>query len=212
MARVQGQYVFETEKKDTALNKLLNEIQGGIKLRPTKTNDRSKPILDGLRKFRRQMTIEEQIMKSESKAMLAADPQSPIPDDDEEDGLDDIDKVRDDLQSTKQMLALELRNKEAQERENKRLMAKIANLEAELERERQRVASGGDSAAYEAPTSNGGDDAVVKSLKKEAEEAQKTSKLLEKKYHDVAERLDSSQKEVEEQKRLIANLEKRLQV
>lgn len=211
MARVQGQYVFETEKKDTALNKLLNEIQGGIKLRPTKTNDRSKPILDGLRKFRRQMTIEEQIMKSESKAMLAADPQSPIPDDDEEDGLDDIDKVRDDLQSTKQMLALELRNKEAQERENKRLMAKIANLEAELERERQRVASGG-AEAYEAPTSNGGDDAVVKSLKKEAEEAQKTSKLLEKKYHDVAERLDSSQKEVEEQKRLIANLEKRLQV
>lgn len=212
MARVQGQYVFETEKKDTALNKLLNEIQGGIKLRPTKTNDRSKPILDGLRKFRRQMTIEEQIMKSESKAMLAADPQSPIPDDDEEDGLDDIDKVRDDLQSTKQMLALELRNKEAQERENKRLMAKIANLEAELERERQRMASGGGSEAYEAPTSNGSDDAVVKSLKKEAEEAQKTSKLLEKKYHDVAERLDSSQKEVEEQKRLIANLEKRLQV
>lgn len=150
-------------------------------------------------------------MKSESKAMLAADPQSPIPDDDEEDGLDDIDKVRDDLQSTKQMLALELRNKEAQERENKRLMAKIANLEAELERERQRVASGG-SASYEAPTSNGADDAVVKSLKKEAEEAQKTSKLLEKKYHDVAERLDSAQKEVEEQKRLIANLEKKLQV
>lgn len=211
MARVQGQYVFETEKKDTALNKLLNEIQGGVKLRPVKTNDRSKPILDGLRKFRRQMTIEEQIMKSESKAMLAADPQSPIPDDEEEDGLDDIDKVRDDLQSTKQMLALELRNKEAQERENKRLMAKIANLEAELERERQRMASGG-SEASAAPISNGGDDAVVKSLKKEAEEAQKTSKLLEKKYHDVAERLDSSQKEVEEQKRLIANLEKKLQV
>lgn len=48
--------------------------------------------------------------------------------------MDDIDKVRDDLQSTKQMLALELRNKEAQERENKRLLARIQNLEAELEK------------------------------------------------------------------------------
>lgn len=53
--------------------------------------------------------------------------------------MDDIDKVRDDLQSTKQMLALELRNKEAQIRENKRLLAKIQNLEAELEKERNRT-------------------------------------------------------------------------
>lgn len=50
--------------------------------------------------------------------------------------MDDIDKVRDDLQSTKQMLALELRNKEAQIRENKRLQARLQNLEAELEKER----------------------------------------------------------------------------
>lgn len=52
----------------------------------------------------------------------------------EVDELDDIDKVRDDLQSTKQMLALELRNKEAQEMENKRLLQRLANLEAELEK------------------------------------------------------------------------------
>lgn len=183
-------------------------------MKPTRTNDRSKPILDGLRKFRRQMTIEEKILKSESKAMIMAEhPTSPILDDEEPDELDDIDKVRDDLQSTKQMLALELRNKEAQERENKRLMSKIANLEAELEREKQRVASGGEaSAADSVAISNGSDDIVVKSLKKEAEEAQKTSKLLEKKYQDAAEQLDSKQKEVEEQKRLIANLEKKLQV
>lgn len=214
MAKVQGQYVFETEKKTTALDNLLKDIQGGIKLKPTRTNDRSKPILDGLRKFRRQMTIEEKILKSESKAMIMAEhPTSPILDDEEPDELDDIDKVRDDLQSTKQMLALELRNKEAQERENKRLMSKIANLEAELEREKQRVASGGEaSAADSVAISNGSDDIVVKSLKKEAEEAQKTSKLLEKKYQDAAEQLDSKQKEVEEQKRLIANLEKKLQV
>lgn len=50
--------------------------------------------------------------------------------------MDDIDKVRDDLQSTKQMLALELRTKEAQIRENKKLLSKIQNLEAELEKER----------------------------------------------------------------------------
>lgn len=50
------------------------------------------------------------------------------------DEMDDIDKVRDDLQSTKQLLAFELRNKEAQIRENKKLLAKIQNLEAELEK------------------------------------------------------------------------------
>lgn len=216
MAKVQGQYVFETEKKNTALDKLLNEIQGGIRLKPTKTNDRSKPILDGLRKFRRQMTIEEKILKSESKAMmsLAEHPdESPDLDDEEPDEFDDIDKVRDDLQSTKQMLALELRNKEAQERENKRLLSKIANLEAELEREKQRVANGGGASnADTGAMSNGADDVVVKTLKKESEEAQKTSKLLEKKYQEAAEQLDNKQKEVEEQRRLIASLEKRLQV
>lgn len=39
--------------------------------------------------------------------------------------MDDIDAVRDDLQSTKQMLALELRNKEALDRDNKRLQVKL---------------------------------------------------------------------------------------
>lgn len=40
--------------------------------------------------------------------------------------------MRDDLQSAKQMLALELRNKEALERENKRLLARVSNLQEEL--------------------------------------------------------------------------------
>lgn len=208
LAKVQGQYIFETEKKNTALDKLLNQIQGGIKLKPTRTNDRSKPILDGLRKFRRQMTLEEQLLKSESKAQLAFtdSPQSPILDD-EEDELDDIDKVRDDLQSTKQMLALELRNKETQERENKRLAAKVANLEAELAREKWKPLASEAEAENVSP-----DDAIINNVKKEAEEALKTAKLLEKKYQDAAEHLDKAQKEIEEQKRLIANLEKRLQV
>lgn len=86
-------------------------------------------LLLGLRKFRRQMTIEEQIQKSMSMADVVAVAAEP-------DELDDIDKVRDDLQSTKQMLALELRNKEALERENKRLMARLLNLEVELEKDK----------------------------------------------------------------------------
>lgn len=56
--------------------------------------------------------------------------------------MDDIDKVRDDLQSTKQMLASELRNKEAHERESKRLLARIQNLEAELEKEKSKNKDG----------------------------------------------------------------------
>lgn len=210
MTKVQGQYIFETEKKNTELDKLLHEIQSGVKLRPTKTNDRSRPILNGLRKFRRQMTIEEQIHKSESKGVLNESVNAIILNDDEEDELDDIDKVRDDLQSTKQMLALELRNKEAQERENKRLLAKIANLEAELQREKE--LSSGDTTQTTSVTSNGTDEVLIKNLKKDAEEAQKTSKMLEKKYQETAEHLDAAQKEIEEQKRLIANLEKKLQV
>ena len=75
------------------------------------------------------MTIEEQIQKSVSMADVVAAVVDP-------DELDDIDKVREDLQSAKQMLALELRNKEAIERENKRLLARLANLEAELEKEK----------------------------------------------------------------------------
>lgn len=76
------------------------------------------------------MTIEEQLQKSVSMADVVAAAVQP-------DELDDIDKVRDDLQSAKQMLALELRSKEAMERENKRLAARLAILE-ELEKEKSR--------------------------------------------------------------------------
>lgn len=102
--------MFESEKSNVH-NELLKEIQQGIRLKSVRTNDRSKPMLEGLRKFRRQLTIEEQIQKAE---------ETPV-DAEIQDEMDDIDAVRDDLQSTKQMLALELRNKEALERDNKRL-------------------------------------------------------------------------------------------
>lgn len=138
-----------------------------------------------------------------------------LPVEESEDEVDDIDKLRDDLQSTKQMLALELRNKEAQERENKRLLAKIQNLEAELSK--SKPSDGGDSApepvaaAATGSSAQPANDALVKSLKSEAEEAQKTSKALEKKYQDVASELDVAKAAIEEQKRKIANLEKQLQ-
>lgn len=107
-------FVFESEKSNMH-NQLLKQIQSGVKLKAVKTNDRSRPILEGLRKFRRQLTIEEQMQKAEKASVDEVVP----------DELDDIDAVRDDLQSTKQMLALELRNKEALERENKRLQVRI---------------------------------------------------------------------------------------
>lgn len=104
--------MFESEKSNMH-NQLLKQIQQGIQLKRVQCNDRSRPMLEGLRKFRRQLTIEEQMQKAE-------EPSEESPSDD----MDDIDAVRDDLQSTKQMLALELRNKEALERENKRLQVK----------------------------------------------------------------------------------------
>lgn len=139
-------------------------------------------------------------------------PPSPKDVEESEDEMDDIDKLRDDLQSTKQMLALELRNKEAQERENKLLLAKIANLEAELEREKSKTKSDTDSTAKtdSVKSSAVADDALVNSLKKDAEEARKTCKELEKKYQQSAEQLDGARAEIEEHKRIIANLEKKL--
>lgn len=110
------------------------------------------------------------------------------------------------MQSTKQMLALEMRNKEAQDRENKRLLAKIQNLEVELSKSKKTETAGSTAAALEIWSN----DALVKALKNEADESQKSAKSLEKRYQDVAEQLDDAKTEIDEQKRKIAALEKQL--
>ncbi|XP_043502609.1 trichohyalin-like [Polistes fuscatus] len=182
-------FVFESEKSNMH-NQLLKQIQQGVKLKSVKTNDRSKPILEGLRKFRRQLTIEEQMQKVEAEA----EPDDVIDD-------DDIDAVRDDLQSTKQMLAIELRNKEALERENKRLQARILNLEAEVERTRSQR----NVQEYKQQ-----DEKLTESLREEAHRARKDAERLEKEYASTAEERDKYKNELEEMKRMYANLEKRM--
>ncbi|XP_017847349.1 glutamic acid-rich protein isoform X4 [Drosophila busckii] len=236
MTKVDDKFIYETEK-DNSHNKLLKQIQGGIKLKPTRTNDRSKPILEGLRKFRRQMTIEEQLHKSQSKInMLSEAPSSHALgpgsaaalgagssrpsiasgmsiDEESPDELDDIDKIRDDLQSTKQMLALELRNREAQERENKKLLAKIRTLETELEREKSREKNleyGSNVIVATMDPTPTSEQAYVNSLKREVEDARKVSKEVEQNYHDTSELLVEAKTEIDEQKRQIQLLERKL--
>jgi hypothetical protein len=207
VTKVKDEFIYESETPNVH-NQLLKAIQFGVRLKPTKCNDRSRPILEGLRKFRRQMTVEEQIVKSESKGNFLV-PETPAPAiiDDDIDEMDDIDKIRDDLQSTKQLLAIELRNNEALERENKRLATRVHNLEAELARERWNPISPEPTKEPATP-----DGKLIQNLKDEALQSQKQCLVLENKYQAVAQQLDKAYKENEEQKRKIAELEKLLNV
>ncbi|VVC97818.1 unnamed protein product [Leptidea sinapis] len=209
-----GQFIFESEKPNSH-NELLKEINKGVRLKKVKCNDRSKPNLEGLRKFRRQMTIEEQVQKSMSQANLAVSPsgasvaEMPGAEEDEIDEMDDIDKVRDDLQSTKQLLAIELRNKEAQERENKRLLTRIQNLEAELARERAFIKQEQHKTVIS--VTDAYDERLVNSLKSEVDRAKETADNLQKQYLEAAEERDDALTELEEIKRKNSELEKKLE-
>ncbi|XP_029160885.1 trichohyalin-like isoform X2 [Nylanderia fulva] len=183
-------FVFESEKSNMH-NQLLKQIQQGVKLKTVKTNDRSRPMLEGLRKFRRQLTIEEQIQKAEETSV----------DVESQDEMDDIDAVRDDLQSTKQMLALELRNKEALERDNKRLQARLLNLEAEVEHVKLQK---------NAQENKQQDEKLAESLREEVQQARKDAEKAEKEYATAAEERDKAKNELEEMKRMYAALEKRM--
>ncbi|XP_071863998.1 uncharacterized protein isoform X2 [Bombus fervidus] len=182
-------FVFESEKSNMH-NQLLKQIQEGVKLKRVQTNDRSRPMLEGLRKFRRQLTIEEQMQKSEEPT-----------DDSISDDMDDIDAVRDDLQSTKQMLALELRNKESLERENKKLQARILNLEAEVDHAKSQK-SVQEQRKY--------DEQITESLRKDAQEARKEAEKFEKEYGIISNERDKLKNELEEMRRMYAALERRM--
>ncbi|OXA52740.1 glutamic acid-rich protein isoform X2 [Folsomia candida] len=126
-----GKFVFDSEAKpankaDAVHHKLLSEIQGGVRLKKVQCNDRSKPILSGLRKIQRQVSLTDG-----SKPPGEA----PLPEETPEEELqfvDDIDVLRDELQSSKQMLEMELEHKANVEKKNRDLKCQVITMEAEI--------------------------------------------------------------------------------
>ena len=74
-------------------------------------------VVAGIKSFKRQVTKDEKMGKGFS-----------FGDDDDVGELEDLDKLRDDLEATKQLLELEVRSKSLLEKDNKRLQAEIERL------------------------------------------------------------------------------------
>lgn len=119
--KVKGVFVYDSEK-DSKSEDIMKEIEKGSKLKHVRCNDRSKPNLRGIKAFKRQMTKEEKI----DKGFSFGDDEIP------NEELEDLDKIKDDLESTKQLLELEVRSKTLLEKDNKRLQAEIEKLRAEF--------------------------------------------------------------------------------
>jgi len=108
---------------------------------------------------------------------------------------------------------LELRNREAQERENKKLLAKIRTLETELEREKSREKNleyGSNVIVATMDPTPTAEQTYVNSLKREVEDARKVSKEVEQNYQSTSEQLVEAKTEIEEQRRQIQLLERKL--
>ncbi|XP_059091997.1 glutamic acid-rich protein-like isoform X3 [Tigriopus californicus] len=107
---------------------ILKDIRKGVKLKRVRTNDRSRPCLRGIRNFRRQTTKEERL-----KNGFAFEEDEPL-------GLEGVEddenpeELRDDLESTKQLLELEVRSKKLLEKDNKRLQIELERLKAEFQK------------------------------------------------------------------------------
>ena len=85
--------------------------------------------IQGIRNFRRQTTKEDRF--------------KPIVDEEfnDADEVEDLDKLRDDLESTKQLLELEVRSKALLEKDNKRMQSELERMRNELMK-MQAVATG----------------------------------------------------------------------
>jgi len=121
-SKVKGVFVYESEKHSKDAD-ILKEISQGAKLKHVRTNDRSKPNLKGIKSFKRQLTKEEKLNKGFSFGDDAFE---------EVGELEDLNKLKDDLESTKQLLELEVRSKNLLEKDNKKLQAEIEKLKAEF--------------------------------------------------------------------------------
>merc|ERR1711936_790455 len=97
--KVQGKFIYDSEQKAAEID-IFHDIKKGVRLKHVKTNDRSRPVLQGIRCFRRQTTKEERLRKG-----------STIEDALNMEDNDDVEAMREDLESTKQLLDLEVRSK-----------------------------------------------------------------------------------------------------
>ncbi|RXG70184.1 hypothetical protein Avbf_02983 [Armadillidium vulgare] len=149
-------FFYESEKP-VVQNQLLGEIQRGVKLRHVKTNDRSKPDFAklGLRKLRRQLTVEEK------KSISSNTPEALPSSSDEE---EDIDQMRDDLASTKTQLAEEVKKNKKLETEQKILHIDLQSLQAEVKKLKRKLKEAGIHEAK--PLTNGEAEALAPKLSK----------------------------------------------
>jgi len=113
-----------------------------------------------------------------------------------EDELDDIDKVRDDLQSTKQLMQVEVTEKLRLKDENELLLEELARLREQM-------------AGMSAAPTPGAENPVVAQLRREAEEAKAAAAKQEALAQDAKRQLEMVQAQLEDAQHRCLVLEKR---
>ena len=103
----------------------------------------------GIRSFRRQCTKEDRL-----KTGFSFGEDSILPEEGED---EDVDQIRDDLESTKQLLELEVRSKKLLEKDNKRLQAEMDKLRTDY----QKLLQGGQGASTTEAAVNGSGNAAL---------------------------------------------------